>query len=70
MKAFLKDNSNVGAFDQWLRLALGFVLLFAAGSGIIGSWGYLGVIPLLTAMFSYCPLYHMLGITTKRKGAA
>lgn len=65
MKDFLQRN--VGSVDQWLRYAVGFVLLFAAAAGIIGPWGYLGVIPLATAMFRFCPLYRVLGITTCKR---
>ena len=64
MKTMLKEN--VGAVDQWLRYAVGFVLLFLAGTGTIGPWGSIGVVPLLTAMLRYCPLYHALGIHTGR----
>lgn len=57
-------KTNIGPLDLWLRLAVGFVLLFAAGTGIIGPWGYLGVVPLATAAMRYCPLYHVLGLST------
>lgn len=55
---------NVGAIDQWLRFAVGFLLLFAAASGMIGPWGYIGIVPLATAMLKYCPLYHLLRLRT------
>ena len=56
---------NVGPFDQWLRAAVGFVLLVLAATDTIGVWGYIGVVPLFTAMVGYCPLYHVLGIRTR-----
>jgi len=59
-------RQNIGTLDQWLRLSLGFVLLFLAGSGLIGPWGYLGVVPLLTALVRFCPLYAALGWRTNR----
>ena len=62
-------KQNVGALDQWLRFAVGFVLLFLTGAGIIGPWGYIGLVPLLTAMFRFCPLYHALGISSRKGGA-
>jgi len=64
MKTLLQRN--IGAIDQWLRFALGFLLLFCAGAGLVGPWGYLGIVPLVTAMAGYCPLYHVLGIRTNR----
>jgi hypothetical protein len=66
MRSYFKQN--IGAVDQWARYAAGFVLLFLAGSGVIGPWGYLGVVPLATAAFGYCPLYHALGVHTLRFG--
>ena len=58
-------TKNVGPFDQWLRAAVGFILLVLAATDTIGPWGYIGVVPLLTAMVGYCPLYHALGIRTR-----
>ena len=62
-----KPKVNIGAVDQWLRFAVGFLLLFTAAAGIIGPWGYIGVVPLVTAVTKYCPLYHVLGWRTDRK---
>lgn len=36
---------NVGGLDRMLRIALGLVLIVLAAMGIIGWWGWLGVIP-------------------------
>jgi hypothetical protein len=60
-------KSNVGPLDQWVRVSVGFVLLFLAGSGLVGAWGYIGVVPLATAALRYCPLYHLLGIDTMHR---
>jgi Protein of unknown function (DUF2892) len=60
-------RENVGPVDQWLRLSAGFVLLVLAGTGVIGPWGYLGVLPMLTAMVRTCPLYHLFGVHTGRR---
>jgi len=57
---------NVGNLDRFLRMLLGIVLIALAGAGVIGAWGYLGVLPMASAMFRYCPLYHALGIHTGR----
>ena len=62
MKDWLQQN--VGSVDRWSRFSLGFVLVFLAGAGIVGPWAYLGVVPMLSAMVGYCPLYHVLGIST------
>jgi hypothetical protein len=53
---------NVGTVDRFLRLAVGLVLVSLAIAGAIGPWGYIGVLPLLTGLFSYCPAYKVFGI--------
>jgi hypothetical protein len=55
---------NVGNLDRALRLLLGIALMALAASGVIGVWGYLGVVPLLTGITALCPLYSLLGIAT------
>ena len=62
MRSFIQEN--MGPVDQWLRLSAGFVLLMLAATGVVGPWGYLGVLPMATAMFRFCPLYRALGIHT------
>jgi Inner membrane protein YgaP-like, transmembrane domain len=55
---------NVGNVDRLLRMLLGIVLIALAGGGFIGAWGYLGVVPLLTGISAFCPLYSLLGISS------
>ncbi|MDB5953680.1 DUF2892 domain-containing protein [Ramlibacter sp.] len=55
---------NVGLLDLVLRIAVGAALLFLASVGSIGPWGYIGVVPFLTGVFRYCPLYGFLGFKT------
>jgi hypothetical protein len=31
---------------------------------VIGPWGYIGVVPILTGVFRFCPAYPLLGINT------
>ena len=57
---------NVGSADKWFRLLLGIVLLTLVFSGPHTPWGWLGLIPLLTGVFGFCPLYAMLGWSTYR----
>ena len=54
---------NVGNMDRWLRIALGVALLVWAATGG-PAWAWLGVIPLLTGLFTFCLLYRLLGIDT------
>lgn len=55
---------NVGGLDRMLRIALGLVLIVLAAMGIIGWWGWLGVIPLATGLLRFCPLYLPLSMNT------
>ena len=57
-------KTNVGGIDRILRIIVGAVLIVLAGMGTIGWWGYIGVVPLLTGLFRFCPLYTVLGIQT------
>jgi hypothetical protein len=57
-------KTNEGAADRGLRIAVGLVLTGLAATGMIGLWGYIGLIPLVTGAVGYCPLYALLGIDT------
>ena len=53
---------NMGNLDRALRVLLGLALLASAVTGTIGVWGYLGIVPLLTGIVAFCPVYRLLGI--------
>lgn len=55
---------NIGSLDRGLRGALGVALLSLTVIGPQTMWGLVGLIPLLTAMAGWCPLYSLLGIST------
>jgi len=57
-------KTNEGTLDRGLRVAAGLVLLGLTLGGIIGPWGYLGIVPLATGLVGMCPLYALLGINT------
>ncbi|KPA22771.1 hypothetical protein shim_10590 [Shimia sp. SK013] len=54
---------NVGIVDKILRITIGVVLILGALLGY-GTWMWIGVIPLATALLGTCPLYTVLGIGT------
>jgi hypothetical protein len=56
-------KANVGSIDRTLRFVLGLAVL-GAGYYFKSWWGLVGLVPLLTATFSFCPLYPILGIST------
>ncbi|HLN73577.1 MAG: DUF2892 domain-containing protein [Methylococcaceae bacterium] len=56
-------KSNVGNLDRVIRLVVGIGI--AIGGIIFESyWGIIGVAILATAVFSFCPIYALLGIKT------
>ena len=57
-------KSNIGGIDRPLRVVAGLVLIGLAASGTVGLWGWIGVVPLATGLFKFCPLYTLLGINT------
>ncbi len=60
-------KANVGTVDMIIRILVGVVLIGLALAGTIGWWGYIGIVPLVTGLLKYCPLYSILGISTKGK---
>jgi len=57
-------KANVGGIDRILRALVGVALIALAATHVIGVWGYIGVVPLLTAAIGFCPAYTLLGIKT------
>ncbi len=57
-------KTNVGGMDKWARIIVGVVLVALAVSGTIGVWGWIGVVPVLTGVFGYCPAYSLFGWST------
>jgi hypothetical protein len=55
---------NVGGVDRVLRVVAGLALIGLAATGTIGAWGWIGIVPLATGAFSFCPLYSVLGMNT------
>lgn len=56
-------KANVGGVDKVLRIVLGVALIaWAATGGPV--WAWIGVVPLLTGVFNFCPLYALLGMST------
>lgn len=57
-------KTNVGSIDRLARVVIGLLLITLAAMGSIGAWGWIGIVPLATAAFSFCPLYSVLGLNT------
>lgn len=57
-------TKNVGGIDRILRIVAGLVLIALAVTGTVGMWGYIGAVPLLSALIGWCPAYRLLGVNT------
>ncbi|OHE20471.1 MAG: hypothetical protein A2525_07340 [Sulfurimonas sp. RIFOXYD12_FULL_36_11] len=56
-------TKNIGKVDKVARIVVGVIFIVI---GIItGSWlGLIGIIPIVTAVINWCPLYDLLKINT------
>ena len=57
-------KGNVGCMDRTLRISVGLALVGLAASSVVGAWGWIGIIPLVTGLLKFCPLYPILGINS------
>jgi hypothetical protein len=57
-------KANVGSIDRMIRVLVGLALVGLTLSGMIGVWGWIGVVPILTGTLRFCPAYTLLGIRT------
>jgi hypothetical protein len=59
-------KANVGGLDRVIRIVAGLVLIALAIFNVapIGAWGWIGIIPLATGVFRFCPAYSLFGMST------
>ncbi|MDZ7809490.1 MAG: DUF2892 domain-containing protein [Arhodomonas sp.] len=57
-------SKNVGTIDRIIRAIIGIVLIALVFIGPQTPWGWIGLIPLATAVVSFCPAYRLLGMST------
>jgi hypothetical protein len=55
---------NVGPVDRVIRIVAGLALIAGSLSGYLGVWGWIGVVPLATGLFRFCPAYLPFGLNT------
>ena len=55
---------NEGAIDRILRTGLGIALISMVFVGPQTPWGWLGLVPLITGLVGFCPLYRLIGVNT------
>ena len=56
---------NEGAVDRAARIILGLAVLSLVFVGPKSMWGLVGVVPLLTGLVGVCPLYSLIGVSTR-----
>jgi hypothetical protein len=57
---------NVGSLDRIIRIAIGIALLALIFilPGNARWWGLIGLLPLGTGLFGFCPAYTLFGLNT------
>ncbi len=55
---------NIGNIDRVLRIVVGLAVISLVFWGPRTAWGWIGVIPVASALIGWCPLYTILGIRT------
>ena len=58
-------RANVGGADKVIRVVLG-LLIIVLGIVFKSWWGLVGLLPLATALINFCPLYTLIGISTRK----
>jgi len=62
-------KGNVGKDDRIVRTVIGVGFISMVFIGPETAWGWFGLVPLLTAVVGFCPLYTKLGFDTSDKKA-
>ena len=55
---------NEGTLERVARVTLGAVLLSLVFVGSKSAYGWIGIVPLVTGLLGFCPVYRVLGICT------
>ena len=57
---------NEGTLDRVVRVVLGLALLALVFVGPQSWLGLVGIVPLVTELVGFCPLYRLVGTSTAR----
>jgi hypothetical protein len=55
---------NEGAVDRIVRVVVGLAVLSLVFIGPQTAWGYVGLVPLVTGLVGFCPLYRLMNFST------
>ncbi|MCB1665444.1 MAG: DUF2892 domain-containing protein [Pseudomonadales bacterium] len=57
-------KANEGTADRIFRVIIGLAILSTVVVGPQSMWGLVGLVPLLTGLVGFCPLYKVFGFST------
>jgi len=57
-------TKNAGTIDRAVRAIVGIALIALTLTGQLGVWGWIGIVPLATALIGWCPAYTLFGLNT------
>jgi hypothetical protein len=57
-------SHNESSLDRVIRVVIGVMLLSLVFVGPKTLWGLIGVVPVLTGLAGFCPLYRVIGLRT------
>jgi len=60
-------KQNVGGLDKIIRIIAGLIIVALVFVGPKTAWGWLGLLPLATGIFNFCPAYTVLKLSTAGK---
>jgi hypothetical protein len=66
----MSNRLNIGAVDRAVRALLGVIALTLVLTGPRSAWGFVGVVLLFTAAVGFCPLYALLGFSTRTRSTS
>ncbi|SCU76783.1 conserved hypothetical protein [Cupriavidus necator] len=56
---------NLSGVDRTIRIVAGIVLLMLVFFGPKVPWGWIGLVPLITGLVGFCPVYTIFGRGSK-----
>ena len=59
---------NLASWDRAARVVIGLALIALVFVGPKTAWGWVGLIPLVSAVVGFCPAYKLFGINTNKGG--
>lgn len=56
-------KKNIHPIERAFRIILGVGMIAFAAVGVESSWGYIGIIPLISGLIGWCPAYQLIGFS-------